>query len=108
MYDSYVHTRIHAKGTMVTNDTTVSLARHMRRIQLENGPTVSTKKNKLKRRHSFQVTELRLSWYGEDDPMTVTAYGYYIHKKGHRAYADRSYDLASGNVPKWIKDAING
>jgi hypothetical protein len=40
--------------------------------------------------------------------MTVTAYGYYIHKKGHRAYADRSYDLASGNVPKWIKDAING
>lgn len=93
---------------MVTNDTTHSLARHMRRIEIGNGPSVSTKKNKLRKSRHFQVTELRLSWYGDDEPSVVIAYGFYLNKRGNKINANRAYDLAAGSVPKWIKDAVNG
>lgn len=91
---------------MVSSDVTTSLQHHTRKIILNPGRTVSTKKSALIKRRSFMVEELVLLWHGDQEPTNVTAHGHYVSKLGHKIHARRVYDLA--DAPKWIKDAING
>lgn len=88
---------------MVVSDKTVTLERHMRRIIVQDGPAIKTKKGK---KATFQVTEVRLVWYADEAPLYAMAHGSY--QNGKRAIqCSRKYDL-DGKEPKWLRKLING
>lgn len=91
---------------MVSSDSTITLERHSRRVTLENGPIISNKKSKLHKKQTFQVTDLMMMWYGNDDPAHVVAHGSYLNKHGMTVRCKRVYHF--NDLPKWIKESING
>jgi hypothetical protein len=91
---------------MVSSDSTITLERHTRKVTLTDGPIISTKKSKLHKKQTFQVTELMMNWFGEGDPEHVVAHGFYLSKHGLTVRCKRIYHYS--DLPKWIKDALNG
>lgn len=91
---------------MVINDSTVSLEQHLRRITIEDGPTLNTKKSKLGKKHAFKVTSLTVLSYADLDPEHVTARGIYTDKKGRVINCHRVYTV--DEAPRWMKALING
>lgn len=89
---------------MVSADITNTLMVSTRRIALENGPTITTRKNKLKKKHTFQVDQLVVTWYDDNPPEHVVAHGNYINKHGMTIHCNRAY--RTKDLPKWIKEAI--
>lgn len=90
---------------MVSSDMTNTLQVSVRRIKLDNGPVITTRKNKLKKKHAFQVDQLVVTWYDDNPAEHVVAHGSYLSKHGMTIHCNRVYH--SKDLPKWIKEAIN-
>jgi len=86
---------------MVTADTTTELKHFTRSIKVDDGPAVKTKKG---RKVSFQIEEVRVTWYEGQQPYFATAHGHYT-KRGVVVGASRKYAL-DGSEPKWLKKLI--
>jgi hypothetical protein len=87
---------------MVTADKVTQITQNIRSITVIDGPAVKTKKGK---KSTFQVKEVRLSWYEDTPPTYATAHGSF-HNGHFTVNCSRKYDL-DGTEPKWLKKLIN-
>lgn len=90
---------------MVATDTTATIEHHTRRINIIDGPSLTTRKSRVHKKRTFKVTSLTLTWYGDVGPEHVTAHGHYM-KDQKMINCRKVYEVSE--APKWIKEMING